>query len=155
MKSKPILNALQKSSSNFKLGRWRCHQRLIIVSSLSLAAHDDNMKKPNCACQKCVFSGICSFHFSASIFILNIASKDLGIDFQFQFSLKFFFPRIKAKFNIWFLQQNEREMYQRMCRMFFISFIGYKINIRPLKISLQSWKRHEKDGLSPIFRKCT
>jgi hypothetical protein len=39
---------------------------------------DDNMKRPNCACQKCVFNGICSFNSSASIFILNIASKDLG-----------------------------------------------------------------------------
>jgi hypothetical protein len=56
------------------------------VSSLSLAAHDDNMKKPNCACQKCVFSGICSFHLSASIFILNIASKDLG---RFSVSVQF------------------------------------------------------------------
>jgi len=61
------------------------------VSSLSLAAHDDNMKKPNCACQKCVFSGICSFHLSASIFILNIASKDLGrFSVSVQFKVFFF-----------------------------------------------------------------
>jgi hypothetical protein len=93
MKSKPILKCFAEIF--FKLQTWS-----MTMSSFCPPFHwlrGDKMKKPNCACQKWVFSSICSFHFSASIFILNIASKDLGrfsVSVSVQFQV-FFSQRIK------------------------------------------------------------